>query len=142
MAIIKRVISICALPPFLLGESKDNQGQQIREGYTMKTIYTFIFCFLSFFSTPVNAQTPTGSEGIYRSGTAPLNDKAKVSFVKVGTTYEIIPNEPTAQPWRVSFERIRGAVATEKGLWFYWFDETNNVLNAYFEMPNPSMLAN
>lgn len=79
-------------------------------------------------------------QGVYKSGNAPLKEKTKVRIFRSGDAYFFAHREESGS-WSVQLESTRGAQATEKGIWFYWFDATDNTLNAYFEVSqNPQQL--
>lgn len=69
---------------------------------------------------------------VYRSGAAPFKVKSRVTITKTGQGYRFAPRDGT--PWDIPVESIRGAQMTEKGLWFYWFDGSDNTLVGFFEM--------
>lgn len=88
--------------------------------------------------TPVATSTPDvvvpETNAVYRSGQAPLTEKARVKIGCASGSCQFIPVVPGKDsPWSVKLIGIRGAQSSPKGFWFYWFDEAGATLHAAFE---------
>ncbi|MBX7148415.1 hypothetical protein K1X76_04965 [bacterium] len=68
----------------------------------------------------------------YKQGNAPFAKDTKVHIIKDNQGYQFIPLG-NGQAWNIQLSDLRGAVANEKGVWIYWFDPSQNTLNAFFE---------
>lgn len=71
--------------------------------------------------------------GVYKTGNAPLNPKAKVTITQVANSIEITPLKG-GEVWKLPFNIVRGVRAEDKTLWLYWFDSSDNTLTAQFQM--------
>ena len=98
----------------------------------MKTQSLFLFLFLMAASFLVHAQVGD-FQGTYQRGDATnLQEGAQVRISRLdGKTYDIVGS--AGSRWTLPVEQIRGAQASVKGLWLYWF-EGENTRHAFFEM--------
>jgi carboxylesterase type B len=105
----------------------------------MKTIFKTIV-YMAFFifilnAIPTHAQTSISFEGVYMQGSGPFNKKTKVMIQRNGENYDFTPiGSSGGMAWSVPISTIRGAQSSDTGLWFYWFDASDNTLDCYIKM--------
>ncbi|OGQ07691.1 MAG: hypothetical protein A3G32_00655 [Deltaproteobacteria bacterium RIFCSPLOWO2_12_FULL_40_28] len=102
-----------------------------------KQITPFVF-FILIFTLPALAEevvAPGEYQAIYKQGNAPLEAKTKVRIYKSTDSYNFTSIR-TGQTWTLPFKSLRGSEVGTKGIWLYWFDQSDSTLNAYFEVAN------
>ena len=73
-------------------------------------------------------------EATYRTGSAPIPEKTRVTITKTPDGLTITPQKKGGEGWTLPIKSIRGAQASVQGLWLFWFDETDNTLTSQFKM--------
>ena len=73
-------------------------------------------------------------EATYRTGSAPIPEKTRVTITKTPDWLTITPQKKGGEGWTLPIKSIRGAQASVQGLWLFWFDETDNTLTSQFKM--------
>src|SRR3989338_6328995 len=73
-------------------------------------------------------------EATYRTGSAPIPEKTRVTITKTPDGLTITPQKKGGEGWTLPIKSIRGAQSSVQGLWLFWFDETDNTLTSQFKM--------
>ena len=94
-----------------------------------KPLFIAILCL--FFSPVLQAQVG-GYEVSYETGQAPFKANTHLKISKNADAYLFVPAQGDA--WSLPIKSLRGAILTAKGVWIYWFDDSGNTNNAFFEM--------
>lgn len=89
-------------------------------------------------SSEPSAPPPSGSAtgnlytANYQSGNAPFKEKTKVTIQQSGDSYTFVP--AVGEAWNIPLKDVRGAVESNSGVWFYWYDSGGSTLNGFFKM--------